>query len=33
MVPEIKCNGYFTKDGMICGESNLWTTAQGQKKI
>ena len=33
MVPERKQDGKFTKDRKIHGESNVWSTAQRQKKI
>ena len=33
MVPERKCDGNFVKDRKIHGESNVWSTAQRQKKI
>ena len=33
MVPEIKRDGYFMKDGKIHGESIVWSSAHRQKKI
>ena len=33
MVPERKLDGKYTKDRKIHGESNVWSTAQRQKKI
>ena len=33
MVPDRKCNGMLTKDRKMHGESNVWSTAQRQKKI
>ena len=33
MVPKIKYDEHLIKDTKICGESNMWSTAQRYKKL